>query len=349
MKNIKIGERIIGEENEPFIIAEAGINHNGDIILAKAMVDVASEVGADAIKFQTFSAEEFIRDDSLMYTYKSQGMEITEPMLEMFKRYEFSNKQWKEIKNYCDEKKIMFISTPQNVSDLELLMELGVDAIKIGSDDFVNTPLICRYALEGKTMILSCGMAYSTEIDEVINCLQEKENDMVLMLCTSQYPTAPKNVNIRRLWTLSQKYPELVLGFSDHTRGTEAAVMAVYAGARIFEKHFTLSHDYAGPDHWFSEEPHSLKMWIKAIKNAYLMIGSGVLEPTNEEREMRKIAHRSITLSQDVESGQLLTEKNTCLQRPGTGIPAREYNVIVGKRINKNLPKGYQIRYSDIE
>lgn len=349
--SFKIGNRRVGKDSEPFIIAEAGINHNGDMGLAKKMILAAKEAGVDAVKFQTFRAEEFIQDCTTMYTYKSRGKEITESMLEMFKRYEFTVKEWREIKNFCNNTDIMFLSTPQNISDLELLIGIGIDAIKVGSDDFVNIPLIQRYAKEKLPLLLSYGMATEKEIEQTIQNLREIETDIPICLlqCTSEYPTPPEDVNLLKLVSLQKKYPNVLFGFSDHTQGITAAVMAVAFGARIFEKHFTLSHDLEGPDHWFSEQPEELFRWVRSIREAYKMLGREAIQPTSSEREMRKLAYRSITTLRAICAGEVLDDTNIGLRRPGTGIKPVEWKNVIGKRALHDIANGKQLKWEDIE
>lgn len=348
-RGIKIKNKKVGQHCEPFIIAEAGINHNGDIELAKKMVIAAKEAGADAVKFQTFHADEFIQDESTTYTYKSQGKEVTESMLSMFRRCEFNEEEWKEIKRFCDKQEMIFLSTPQNISDLKILLKQKISAIKVGSDDFVNIPLIKRYAEENLPLLLSCGMANGKEIEQSMNAAGVYDGrPIVLFLCTSEYPTPPEDVNIAKLKTMSERYPQIVLGFSDHTCGNEAAIMAVAMGARVFEKHFTLSHELPGPDHWFSEEPQSLAEWVKSIRKSYCMVGNSVLEPTEKEMEMRKLCHRSITTTSKISAGEIFTESNVAMRRPGTGIPASEWDTVIGKRAVRDIACGEQIRWGDM-
>lgn len=350
MKNFKISNKEIGNEQQPFIIAEAGINHNGDIALAKKMILCAKEAGVDAVKFQTFHADEFITDKSTGYTYQSQGRTITEPMLDMFQRTEFSEGEWGEIKKFCDSNGIVFLSTPQNESDLNLLLKLPIDAIKVGSDDFVNIPLIREYSKKGLPMMLSCGMADEGEIEETIQILHEySDKPYVLFLCTSEYPTPAKDVNILKLRSLSEKYPDAILGLSDHTQGIEAAIMAVAMGARVFEKHFTLSHDLPGPDHWFSEDPESLGAWVKAIHTSYDMMGSAELKPTEKEMEMRKVCHRSITAIKNIKKNDLFTLENLALRRPDEGLRAREWDNVMGKRATRDIDVGSQLAWGDVK
>lgn len=349
MSTIKIDKRVIGDGCKPFIIAEAGINHNGNMELAKKMVLAAKDAGADAVKFQTFHAKDFIQDRTLMYTYKSQGKKITEPIIDVFERSEFNEEQWKELKIYCDLENILFLSTPGNISDLELLMSLGTKAIKVGSDDFINIPLIRQYAKEQVPLILSCGMATENEIDLSIKTAEREGKELALLLCTSQYPTPPKDVNILKLKKLRSKYPEVVIGLSDHTIGSTAAIMAVACGASIFEKHFTLDKNFPGPDHWFSEDIKGLQKWIKDIREAYIMLGTSELQPTSMEKVIRNEAHRSITTLCEIEQGEVFTENNLCMKRPGTGLSGCYWDEVIGKVAKKKLLKGTQIRIDDIK
>ena len=350
MSHISINGKVIGAGYEPFIIAEAGINHNGDLELAKKMILAAKDAKVDAVKFQTFYAKDFIQDRTLMYTYKSQGKEITEPIIDMFERSEFSKEEWIEIKNFCDANEILFLSTPGNVSDLELLMDIGVKAVKVGSDDFVNIPLIRRYAKEDIPLLLSCGMATEEEIDLTLkNAGLDAGKDMCLFLCTSQYPTPPKDVNIRKFKTLQKKYPNLIVGLSDHTEGSTAAIMAVACGASIFEKHFTLDHNLPGPDHWFSETPGSLEKWVRDIREAYTMMGSPELKPTDVELKNRVEYHRSITAACDITAGDIITEDSLCMRRPGDSLPASKWDEVVGSKATRNIKKNEQLKAGDYQ
>ena len=349
MKTIEINGKKIGEGYPPFIIAEAGINHNGDMELAKKMVLSAKDAGVDAVKFQTFYAKDFIQDRRLTYTYRSQGKEITEPIIDMFERSEFTARQWRELKEFCDSQGILFLSTPGNVSDLELLMSIGVQAVKVGSDDFVNIPLIRRYATENVPLLLSCGMATKEEIDLTLkNAGVYTDKELCLFLCTSEYPTPPEDVNIRKVLTLREKYPGLILGLSDHTVGSTAAVMAVAYGAKIFEKHFTLDHNLPGPDHWFSEEPEDLKKWVSDVRIAYQMLGSKDLQPTEKEMQIRNEYHRSITTSCDIEQGEVFTEQNLCMRRPGDGLSGSRWDDVIGKQAKHDIKANVQLTMEDI-
>ena len=322
MKNklFAIAGRNIGPNDPPYCIAEVGINHNGDLDRAKRMIEVAKEVGADAVKFQTFKAEEFCGDPEQQFTYQSQGKSVTESMLDMFKRYEFEPEQWHEIKAYCDTIGITFFSTPQNRPDLDLLMSIGVPAIKVGSDDFTNLPLLQSYAAEDIPLILSCGMSDLAEVHQALEMVGWFEGKpIVLLLCTSQYPTPPQDVNVSKLTTLQQAFPGLLFGFSDHTQGPLAACLAVALGARVFEKHFTLDHDLPGPDHWFADNPDELREWVSNIRKADEMQGSPYLRPTAIELANKKEFQRVIVASATIEKGERFTESNLTMRRVSGG------------------------------
>ncbi|WP_429022965.1 N-acetylneuraminate synthase family protein [Aeromonas allosaccharophila] len=337
------------ENREPYIILEAGINHNGDINIAKKMISVAKSAGANAIKFQTFKADEFVGDPELLFTYSSQGKKVTEPMLDMFRRYEFSVAEWYSIKNFCDEKKITFLSTPQNVTDMELLLQLGVSALKVGSDDFTNIPLLKQYSATGLPLLISCGMANLGEVYQALDVTGAMEGKpVVLMLCTSQYPTPVTDVNLSKLKTLAAAFPNLVLGFSDHTQGPLAAAIAYGLGAVVFEKHFTLDHQLPGPDHWFSEDPNGARKWISAIRDAHLMLGSPLIRPTIAEQDMKVLARRSITILKDITPGEILSNINIGLRRPGNGLQPIHLDNVLGRVAKHRLQKGTLLSWEDI-
>lgn len=338
------------KRNQPFIIAEAGINHNGELEKAYQMVRVAKEAGADAVKFQTFKANEFVGDPNMMFTYNSQGKEVTESMLEMFRRYEFKEEEWIKIKSFCDKEGILFLSTPQNRSDLNLLLKVGIKLLKVGSDDFTNIPLLKDYASTKIPMIVSCGMADLADVHNALEAIGTLDGyPTILMLCTSQYPTPPEDVNLLKLRALINAFPMVIPGFSDHSQGSFASSLAVAVGAKVFEKHFTLDHSLPGPDHWFSENPEGLKEWIQSIKMASIIMGSSIVRPTNKEREMRILARRSITALIDIEPGMKLDQENIGLRRPGNGLPPSAFESVIGSRALKKISKNNTLKWGDFE
>lgn len=350
MTQIKINNYLVGHECPPFIVAEAGINHNGNIDIAFKMIRVAKESGANAIKFQTFKADEVVADSKQMFTYRSQGKEITESMLEMLKRCEFSHDMWIDIKNKCDEEKIIFLSTPQNRSDLDLLLELGIPAIKVGSDDFINLPLLKNYSSTGLPMIISCGMSNLAEIYEAFNTIGTLDGyPTILLLTTSQYPTPPEDVNLLKLKTLSSAFPSIPLGLSDHTQGSLTSSLAVALGACFFEKHFTLDHNLPGSDHWFSEDPLGLKKWIDSIKMSFVMMGTAIVRATPAEQDMKKIARRSLVALRDIVEGEILNSDNIGLRRPGNGLPPVMIDRIYGLEATRKIKRGSLLKFGDFK
>jgi N,N'-diacetyllegionaminate synthase len=343
--NIKIDGFEIGDER-PFIVAEVGINHNGDIDRALEMVHVAKSAGCDAVKFQTFRADEFVGSPSQMFTYKSQGEQVTESMLEMFRRYELSDKSWAVVKAECVKADIRFLSTPQNLTDLQLLLELGIPAVKVGSDDFTNIPLLRDYARSGLPLILSAGMSDMADVYKALEAVGGLDGyPVILLVCTSQYPTPFEDANLRRITTLRRAFPTIPIGFSDHTRGFLASALAVSLGAVFFEKHFTLSHDLPGPDHWFSEDPGGLLDWVKNIRQAFKLLGSPLVRPTEVERLHRIEYQRRLVAACEIKAGDLITEQKIVLRRVagGMGLPPEFLDHLLGRPSPKSYAAGAPI------
>ncbi len=338
---IKIGnKKCIGDGCPPFIIAEAGINHNGDVDIAKKMIEVAKECGADAIKFQTFKADEFIANPDEIYTYYSQGKKVVESMFEMFKRYEFSKKQWKEIIAHCKSKNIVFLTTPQNASDLDLILGLtNLSIIKVGADDLTNLILLKYYASKRIPMIISAGMAYASEIEDAVNTIRNVGNDSIIVLhCVSSYPADAEEINLKKMGAIKDSFG-VTIGFSDHSIGITASVGAVASGAKVIEKHFTLDKNLKGPDHWFSANPQELKELVKSIRFIEKALGFPELIPTTKETDMRKICRRSLVAVRNLKKGLRLSETDIAYKRPGTGIAPKFAPYILGRRLKTNINK----------
>jgi len=346
MNSIKIGNFDIGTNSSPFVVGEAGINHNGEINKALEMIEVAKKTGLNAIKFQTFKASEFIVDTTQTYTYKSQGKEITESMFEMFERCEFSKEEWHKIKRKCDQEKILFLSTPQNYSDLELLLDLDIKAIKVGSDDLTNLPLLKKFASTNLPIILSSGMSTLDEVSEALDTVGFfSGHPTILLITTSQYPTPPKDVNLMKFHTLSKKFPDLILGFSDHTIGPIASSLACVLGAVFFEKHFTLDCNLQGPDHWFSANPEQLKIWRDSIITSFEMLGDPTVKPTKHELINKKEFQRIVLAKKIINKGELFTDENLEMKRVsgGNGLSGKMYDKLLGIKATKNFKKGNKI------
>ncbi len=315
-KTLVVGNRKIGQGYPCFIIAEIGINHNGDINLAKDMVYKAKECGVDAVKFQTFKACEFVSDPNQTYTYYSEGKKITESMMTMFERYELSKEAWREIFDYCKSLDILVFSTPQNKTDLDFLLSLvDLPLIKVGADDLTNLDLLEYYASKGRPLIISAGMAYLSEIEDAVNTIRDTGNENFAVLhCVSSYPALANEMNLKKIQTINRAF-NVVTGFSDHSIGSYAAVGAVTMGASIFEKHFTMNKNLPGPDHWFASDPDELKSIVTGIRFIEEALGSYEIKPTENELEMREICRRSIVAKRKINCGQEITIDDICYKR----------------------------------
>lgn len=347
-EKIKLGKKTVGEGFPVYIIAEAGINHNGSVDCAKEMIRCAKNCGVDAIKFQIFSAAEFVSSPKDLYTYHSQGKPVTESMLEMFRRYEFASDEWEEIFSFCKKQKIDFFATPQNPSDLDFLLTLvDVPAIKVGSDDLTNLELLGYYAKKGKPLIISAGMAYIGEIEDAVNVIRNSGNtDLAILHCTSSYPTDAGDVNIRKMLTIRQAF-NVVTGFSDHTRGSVATIGAVALGASIIEKHFTMDKNLPGPDHWFSSDPKDLSDLVHSIRFIERALGDPQIRPTEKESDMRSLARRSIVASKTIKKGETITRESIDFKRPGTGLAPKYLPCIIGRKTKSGIRKNSQILFEN--
>jgi len=331
-----------------FIIAEVGVNHNGDIEIAKQMIDEAKKAGADCVKFQTFKGEEFVSDPKQTYTYKSQGEEVTESMLEMFKRYEFNKDEWIELIDYCKKREIVFSSTAQNISDLDFLLSItDLPFIKIGSDDLTNLEQMKNYASREIPIILSAGMAYASEIEDAVRTIRSTGNEQITVLhCVSSYPTEAKEVNLKKINSIQNAF-NVKVGFSDHTIGSAAAVGSVCFGVTVIEKHFTLANDMSGPDHWFSINPTELKQYIDDIRFIEQAIGSAELKPTENELKVKEIARRKIVARVDIKQGDKITKEHIDYMRiddtKHRGIEPKNFIFIENRVANRDIKQSETI------
>lgn len=348
---IKIGDKTVGGENPCFIVAELGINHNGDIKLAKRMIEEAKACGADAVKIQSFLTEEFVSDKELKYTYQSQGSRITESQFEMFKRYELSKGIQKELFEFAKKTGIILFSTPQDstfqIVDYLCGSQIDMPAIKVGSDDLTNLPMLAYYAKKKKPMIISTGMATIGEIEEAVDTIYSQDNRRIIILkCTSLYPTPPEACNLNQIKTLRRAF-DAVIGYSDHTAGTNAAVIATILGAKMIEKHFTLNKEAAGPDHWFSADPDELKDLVSKVREAETMTGITQFVLSKDELKMKKDCRRSIVAKEGIEAGQTIKKTDLTLARPGDGLPPKYLQFLVGRIARKNFKKGEKVTLND--
>jgi len=320
-------------ENKTFIIAEAGVNHNGNIEIAKKMIEVAKECGADAIKFQTFKAEKVISRYAPKAEYQKQTTGETDSQLEMVKKLELSFDDFIVLKEYCDKLNIMFLSTPFDFESIDFLNDLGLEIFKIPSGEITNLPYLEKIGKLGKKVILSTGMADLGEIEDaldiLISCGTKKENITVLH-CNTEYPTPYEDVNFLAMLTIKEAF-KVKVGYSDHTLGIEVPIAAVALGASVIEKHFTLDKNMEGPDHKASLEPHELKAMIDAIVNIEKALGNGIKKPSKSELKNKDIARKSIVAKREIKKGEIFTEDNITVKRPGNGISPMRWYEVLGK------------------
>ena len=341
---------MIGPGNPCFIIAEAGVNHNGSLDLAKKLIDVAAKSGADAVKFQTFKTENVILTDIEKAPYQKGTTNATESQTEMLKKLETDEGFHVSLVEYCTEKNIIFLSTPYGEESLNLLMELGVPAIKIASTDTTNLLFLEQVAKSGKPVILSTGMCSLAEIEQAYNCLRENGcEQLALLKCTSNYPTDISEVNLRAIKTLENCF-DAVIGFSDHTEGIGASPYAVAMGAKIVEKHFTLDKKMEGPDHQASLSPEELILWVEEIRKVEQMLGSSEVFPTKSENETKKALQKCLVSKVDFRKGDIITRKNIAAKRTGgKGISALEFYNVLGLKLTSNISPNQPIYWSYLE
>lgn len=335
---IKIGNRMVDEDEPCFIIAEAGVNHNGDIDLAKKLIDIAKDAGADTVKFQTFRVEELMikRTPKAKYQEETTGKGS---QFEMMKKLELTEKDFKELAKYAIRQGIMFLSTPFDEKSADLLEELNVPAFKIGSGDLTNIPLLKHVAKKGKPMTISTGMSTLEEVRDAVDTVKNAGNSQIILLhCTSNYPARIESCNLRVMQTLKREF-NLPVGYSDHTLGITVPIAAVALGACLIEKHFTLDKNLLGPDHKASLEPSELKEMVKQIRLVEKTLGSPEKKPVESEKEIMKIVRKSIVAKQGIEKGSIITENMLVIKRPGTGLAPSYIDRIVGKKAKRDIAK----------
>lgn len=350
MKDIHICEKIIGVNSPIFLIAEAGVNHNGDLSIAKRLIDIASEVKADAIKFQTFKAEELLLKNTSKVEYQKTNTDIKENFYEMIKKYEFTKEDFQSIVNYCKEKNIIFLSTPFDHSSVQWLEEFNVPAYKVGSGDMNNFPLLKLICSKRKPIFISTGMATLKEVKETIEFIRSNNiEEIVLFQCTTDYPTSLEDVNLNVIDTYKNEFSNLLIGFSDHSLGITASIGAAAKGVKVIEKHFTLDKEMKGPDHKASLDPKELKEWVEQIRALEKALGTFEKKPSKAELNIAKIARKSIVSIKTLNKGDVLNENNVAIKRPGDGISPVEFEKIIGKRVKRNISTDTVIYWEDLE
>lgn len=343
MKKIKIGDRLVGDGEPCFIIAEAGSNHNGDMEIAKKLIDAAADAGADAIKFQVFSAEKHYSKKTPLHSgYK-------ENLYDLIKKLEIPRKWLPRLKSYSDKKGILFFASPCDYEAVEQLEAIGVLLYKVASFEIVDLNLICYIASKRKPIIISTGLANMEEIqDAYLTCIKANNKGIIFLQCASVYPSPPRIMNLKSIETISRAF-SVITGLSDHTQGIHLSIASVAMGAKVIEKHFTLDRKMEGPDHPFAIEPDDLKMMVKQIRDVESAIGNGMkLGPSPEEKEFYEKARRSVHAVCNIPKDTKITENMLIIKRPGYGIKPKFIDLIIGRKAEVGIDEDQWITWDMI-
>lgn len=348
MSEIEFTNKYFGDNKPVFIIAEAGINHDGSLEKAKELVEVAISANADAVKFQTFSGENLASKDAFLAQYHKKGSKKKETLKGLLKRLELKDYEVKELFEYCRGRGILCFSTPFGPQDVELLENLDNPLYKIASFSLTNYPLLKKVAETTKPIIMSTGLHTLGEVEEAVEILRNNNsNDIALLQCTSHYPSHPIDANLKVMNTLRSAF-DLTIGYSDHTMGIIIASAAVAMGAKIIEKHFTLDVNHYGVDHDASLNPEELKSLVQAIREVELAMGSSVRNIPEIEHEIQKVHRPSIVSKSHIRAGEIIEEHMLTLKKPGTGIHPRDIHWVIGKKAKNNIERDRIINKSDL-
>jgi N-acetylneuraminate synthase len=333
------------ESNYTFIIAEAGVNHNGDVRLAKRLIDAAVGAGADAVKFQTFKAERLVTSDAPKADYQKNTAAPGRSQFEMLRQLELTEQAHLELYGHCQQKGIIFLSTPFDAESADLLERLGIGIFKVPSGEITNFELLTHIARKKKPMIVSTGMATLDEVRAAVQHIEKfNAQNYALLHCVSSYPTDPADVNLKAIRVMQEAFG-VPVGFSDHTLGIETAVNAVFVGARIIEKHITLGRDMQGPDHKFSLEPGDLASLVREIRKAEVSLGNGVKTLKASEINTASVARRSLVAACDIKAGSVLSEDLLSVKRPGNGLSPATKSSVIGRKAKMDIPKDKAISW----
>lgn len=345
----KAGERLLGKGSGAFVIAEAGVNHNGDLDLGLKLVDAAASAGADAVKFQTFRASRLVAPTAPKARYQEASGPDGESQSQMLEKLELDYAQHVALRDHAHEQGLVFLSSPFDEESVDLLVKLGVSALKLGSGELTNLPLLDHVAATSLPLILSTGMSYLSEVDAAVRRVRAAGcTGLALMHCVSLYPTPESLVNLRAMTTLKSVFPDVPVGFSDHTPGVAMSVAAVARGAVCIEKHLTLDQQLPGPDHAASLEPEAFAHMVAMIREVEAGLGHGRKEPMPGEEEMRQVARRSLHMARDLDEGQILTREDLAVWRPADGLDASHLEDVIGMRASRALRKGEALTWGVI-
>ena len=342
------GTNIFENMKNVFIIAEAGVNHNGDLSKAFKLIDEAKRAGADAVKFQTSKPSKSISKYTKIAKYQINNIGKEISMIELANKLSLPFENFIKLKKYCDEIGITFLSTPFHLEAADFLNDL-VPYFKIPSGEIINYPLLENIAKKGKPVILSTGMSSLSDIEEAVKIFYKENNKNIILLhCTSNYPCPFNEVNLKAMQTLAAAF-KLPVGYSDHTLGIEVPIAAVAIGAKVIEKHFTLDKKLPGPDHKASLEPDELKEMVKAIRNIEVALGDGIKKPNKSETEIMKAARKSLIATKDIKLGEIIKESDITIKRPGTGILPKFKEIIIGMRLTNDIRQDEPFRWENFK
>lgn len=347
-ERVNVGGRHIGRGESVFIIAEAGVNHNGKIELAKQLVDAACKAKVDAVKFQTFKAKDLVTKKAGMAEYQKDHIKDVDSQYELIKNLELDYESFVELKEYCESKGILFLSTPHSPDAVSFLDPM-MPAYKIGSGDLTNLPLLQQVAQYRKPIILSTGMASLDEVREAVEVIRNAGNhEIILLHCVTNYPADIRDVNLRAMNTLGKEF-NLPVGFSDHTMGITVAIAAVSIGACVIEKHLTLNREMPGPDHKASLEPDELQEMVEAIRNVELAMGDGIKRPAAVELKLRNVTRKSLVAAAEIGKGIAISKEMISIKRPGQGIAPKHLTSIIGRRAKRKIREDEVLTWSMLE
>ena len=338
-KILRIHDKEISLDSPTFVIAEAGVNHGGDMLKAKKLIDLAVNAKADAVKFQTFKAKNLILDDIQKAPYQKKTTEASESQTNMLKKLEITKEQNRELKEYSEKNNIIFLTTAFDEISLDEIDELNLHAYKVSSTDITNLPFLKKIAKKGKPILLSTGMSYLSEVKLALETIYKYNKDLVLLQCTANYPIQDDEVNLAVINTYKEDF-DVLTGISDHSVGVGAAPFSIPMGAKVLEKHFTLDKSDKGPDHAASLSPDELVEFVKTVRRVDKYMGSNIKEPSLSERMTRKSLQKCIVANQKIEKGERLSEKNIVAKRTGgIGISPIDYEKIIGTKSNREYKK----------
>ena len=338
-KKIQVGVRSISKDSPTFVIAEAGVNHGGDIVVAKQLIDLAVDAKADAVKFQTFKAENLILSNIQKAPYQKNTTDACETQFDMLKKLEVSKEQNLELKQYCSVKGIIFLTTPFDEESLDELDELDLPAYKVASTDATNLPFLKKIAKKGKPIFLSTGMSYLSEVKLALETIYEHNKDVVLLQCTANYPIQDNEANLAVINTYRDNF-DILLGYSDHSVGVGAAPFAIPMGAKVVEKHFTINKYDEGPDHAASLSPDELINFVKTVRRVDEYMGSAIKEPSPSEMDTRKSLQKCMVANKEIKKGELFSNDNLVAKRTGgIGISPIDFENIIGVKSHKTYKK----------